>query len=151
MAALGFATAGWSSLSISSSAAPSFSVSINGTDQTSTYPLTFTVASNGNANWHVNASSTQFVNGTHTFPTNASSVVTVPTPPCGSNCPGLTPTGSVVYPVTLPNSGGSSIYSVGGNTDGNFALTATVQVATPANIYTGTYTSTVTLQAVVGP
>ena len=152
LAALGFTTAGWSFVSISSTATPSFSVLLNGADQTPTYLLPFTVSSNNSYNgWHVNASATQFVNGTFTFPTGASRVLAVALPSgCHFNC--LSQTGSIVYPVALPETGGVSIFSAASNNaDGTNTLTATVQVATPANVHTGVYTSTVTLQAVSGP
>jgi hypothetical protein len=144
-------------VSISSPATASFSISLNGADQTPTYALAFTVtntAATKNDGWRVSASATQFTNGTKTFPATASSVVGVAaTGACsGTPCTAVLPSGTVAYPVTLPNSGGIPIYSAALNSgSGTNSLTATVQVAAPANIYAGTYTSTVTLQIVTGP
>lgn len=157
LAALGFATSSLGALTISSGGTAGFSVALNGTDQTATYTLPFTVDANGpgtNNGWNVSASATQFVNGTYTFPADAQSVVGVaaPTTCTGRGCAVPVPSGNVSYPVTLPNTGGSSIYSAASRSGlGTNTLTATVAVAAPANIYTGTYTSTVTLQVASGP
>jgi hypothetical protein len=157
LVALGFAASASAVVSITSTAVPTFSIGLNGADQTATYSLAFTVSSTGSGKangWNVSASATQFVNGTHTFPATAS-VVTAVAPPAtcsGGSCSVPTPSGSVTYPVTLPNTGGSSIYSAAASSGvGDNIMTATVQVAAPANIYGGTYTSTVTLQVVQGP
>ncbi len=157
IAGLGFAASTWGALTISSTATPSFAVALNGTDQAPTYSLAFTVANTGggnNSGWRVNAAATQFLNGTNAFPTTASSVVTVPNPgSCtGGGCNTPTPSGLVVYPVTLPTTGGVAIYNASANTGkGTNVMTATVRVTAPANIIAGTYTSTVTLQVVSGP
>lgn len=157
LAALGFAAAAFAGPTISSTATPSFSVALNGADQTVTYSLPFTISDTGQGHgsgWNVSASSTQFVNGTYTFPTTASSVtgVSAPASCSGGGCSLPTPSGSVTYPVTLPTTGGSSIYSAAANSGAaTNVMTATVQVAAPANIYAGTYTSTVTLQVATGP
>ena len=124
---------------------------------TTVLSLAFTVANTGggnNSGWRVNAAATQFLNGTNAFPTTASSVVTVPNPgSCtGGGCNTPTPSGLVVYPVTLPTTGGVAIYNASANTGkGTNVMTATVRVTAPANIIAGTYTSTVTLQVVSGP
>jgi hypothetical protein len=151
--ALGFATGGLGALSISTPAGATFSVTLSGTDQTATYLLPFTVDSTKADGWNVSASATQFTSGAHTFPANGSSVVAVAPPStCTGSCILPAPTGSVVYPVTLPNTGGASIYNAAvGSGKSTNTMTATVQVQTPANIYAGTYTSTVTLQVAVGP
>jgi hypothetical protein len=157
VAALGFAAAAFAGPTISSTATPSFSVALNGADQTETYQLAFTISDTGSgkaSGWNVSASATQFVNGSYTFPTNATSVtgVSPPVSCSGGNCSLPVPSGSITYPATLPNTGGSSIYSTEANTgEGTNVMTATMQVAAPANIYAGTYTSTVTLQVATGP
>jgi hypothetical protein len=154
---LGFSAGGFGALSITTPATASFSVALDGTDQTPVYqlPITVLLQGQGQANgWHLLASATQFVNGTYTFPATASSVLSV-TPPAscsGGSCALPSPSGSVVYPVTLPNTGGAAIYSATpGSGQGTNIVTANIQVATPANVYAGTYTSTVTVQVVAGP
>ena len=155
LGALGFATGGFGALSVTTPATASFSVALDGTDQTSVYQLPITVTSTGQQNgWHIIASATQFVNGSYTFPATASQILSV-TPPAacsGGSCTLPSPTGSVTYPITLPNTGGASIYnSAIGTGQATNVITANVQVMTPANVYAGTYLSTVTVSIVAGP
>ena len=157
LGALGFAAGGSGALSITTPATAGFSVALDGSDQTPVYQLAVTVTANGSGGqngWHVLVSATQFVNGSYTFPPTASEILSV-TPPAscsGGSCTLPSPSGSVVYPVTLPNTGGAAIYSsAAGAGQGTNVITANVQVATPANVYAGTYTSTVTVQIVAGP
>jgi hypothetical protein len=152
---LGFSAGGFAALSISTPATASFSVALDGTDQTPVYQLPVTVTSNGQQNgWHLLVSATQFANGSYTFPATASQVVSV-TPPAscsGGSCLLPISSGLIVYPVTLPNTGGAAIYSAAsGSGQQTNIMTASVQVSTPANVYAGTYTSTVTVTIVAGP
>jgi hypothetical protein len=158
LGALGFAAGGFGTLTLSvPPGGASFSVTLSGTDQTATYPLTFTtnnVGATSSHGLHLTAPATQYTNGTHTFPETASSVITIPTPTScsGGGCAVPVPSGSVTYPVTLPTTGGVTIFSANpGSAIAINVFTATVGVAAPANIYTGTYTSTVTLSLVQGP
>jgi hypothetical protein len=157
LGALVLAAGGFAAFSITTPATASFSVALDGTDQTPVYQLPITVAATGQGHaggWHLLASATQFVNGTYTFPATASSMLsmTLPTSCSGGGCTVPAPSGSVVYPITLPNTGGAAIYSAAaGSGDGTNVVTANIQVATPANVYAGTYTSTVTVQVVAGP
>src|SRR5947207_1791982 len=93
-------------LSISTSAAPSFSVTLDGTDKTGSYtiPTTVTDATGSSAGWNLTITSTQFTTGggsPHTLSTAASSLTGV-TNSCvgGSTC--TNPTNSVGYPVSVP-------------------------------------------------
>jgi len=137
LAALGFATAGLGALGITTPATASFTVALDGTDQTPVYQLPITVAISGTGHaggWHLLASATQFVNGTYTFPATASSVLsmTLPTSCSGGGCTVPAPSGSVTLPVTLPNTGGAGIYSAAaGSGDGTNVITANIQVARP--------------------
>lgn len=157
LGALALAAGGFGALSITTPATASFSIALNGTDQTPVYQLPITVFLQGqgqNNGWHLLASATQFVNGSYTFPATASAVLsmTLPASCSGGGCALPSPSGSVVYPVTLPNTGGAAIYSATpGSGQGTNVVTANIQVATPANVYAGTYTSTVTVQVVAGP
>src|SRR4051812_25010904 len=78
--ALGLATGGLGAVSLTTPAGATFSVTLNGADQNATYLLPFTVDSNKTDGWNVSASATQFTSGTHTFPANGSSVVSVAAP-----------------------------------------------------------------------
>jgi hypothetical protein len=152
---LGFSAGGFAALSITTPATASFSVALDGTDQTPVYQLPVTVTSSGQQNgWHLLVSATQFVNGSYTFPATASQVVSV-TPPAacsGGSCSLPIASGLIVYPITLPNTGGAAIYSAAsGSGQATNVMTASVQVSTPANVYAGTYTSTVTVTIVAGP
>jgi len=147
------------SLSEVTTAAPSFSVTLNGSDQTPTYtlPMTVTDARGTGAGWNVTITSTQFSTGAggNTLATNASSVQSVSsTCVSGSTC--TNPTNTVTYPLTLP--AGTTpptavkLFNSATNTGmGKFTVTPTVGVFVPANTFAGTYTSTVTLAVVSGP
>jgi hypothetical protein len=147
-------------LSITTAATPSFSVTLDGTDQTASYsvPTTVTDATGSGAGWNLTITSTQFTTGggsPKTLATNASSLTGV-TSSCagGSTC--TNPTNSVTYPVAVP--AGSSpptavkYFNAAVNTGaGQFTNTPSVSVSVPANSYAGSYSSTLTLAAVSGP
>src|SRR3954470_4804033 len=89
------------SLSIATSATPSFSVTLDGTDKTGSYPVPTTVtdATGSNAGWNLTITSTQFTTGggsPSTLATNASSITGV-TNTCATTC--VSPTNSTTYPV----------------------------------------------------
>ena len=132
---------------------PTVGLTLNGNDQSPTYTLTFTLNSTSSS-WHVTITSTRFTSGSHTLPSNASSVTSVTVvPTCsGSTCPvnSITPTVVVPVPPTPPatfydNTGGGS------HGQGTFNIQATIQVAVPANSYVGTYTCTITIAFASGP
>ena len=145
-------------LSISTSATPSFSVTLDGTDKTGSYsvPTTVTDATGSGSGWNLTITSTQFTTGggsPHTLATNASSITGV-TNSCATSC--VSPTNSITYPVGVP--AGSSpptavkYFNAAVNTgQGQFTNTPSVSVSVPANSYSGAYTSTLTLAAVSGP
>ena len=148
------------SLSITTSATPSFSVTLDGTDKTPTYTVPTTVSdatATGNG-WNLTITSTQFTTGggsPHTLATNASSVTGV-----ANSCTGTgtctSPTNSIAYPVGVPAASSPpaavKYYNASANTGmGEFTNTPTVGVSVPATTYAGTYTSTLTLAAVSGP
>jgi hypothetical protein len=148
------------SLGITTSATPSFSVTLDGSDKTPTYtvPTTVTDTTGTGAGWNLTITSTQFTTGggaPKTLATNASTITGV-----NSSCTGTgtctSPTNSIGYPLGVP--AGSSppaavkYFNAAASTGaGEFTNTPTVQVAVPASASTGTYTSTLTLAAVSGP
>lgn len=148
------------SLSISTSATPSFSVTLNGTDQTPTYtvPTTVTDATGSGAGWNLTITSTQFTTGggsPKTLSTSASSLTGV-TNSCVGGVTCTNPTNSVTYPVAVPAAtsppAAVKYFNAAATTGaGQFTNTPTVGVSVPANTLVGTYTSTLTLAAVSGP
>ena len=131
---------------------PTTGLTLNGIDQTVPYTLAFTVNNATSGNWHVTITSTRFATGSHTLSQNASSVtgVTVVSACSGSTCP----VNAIVYPVNLVAGTPATFYdntSGGSHGVGIFNLQATIQVAVPANIYAGTYNSTITIAFASGP
>jgi hypothetical protein len=150
------ATVSAGTLSLSSSAAPSVSYTLNGSDQTQNYTLPMTVvdATGSGAGWNTTITSTTFTAGAKTLSTSASTVTGVNSVCATGTC--TNPTNSVTYNLGVPAAAVAptavKLFNSAVNTGmGSFTLTPTVQVAVPANAYAGTYTSTVTLAAVSGP
>jgi hypothetical protein len=143
----------------------SFATTLNGADTTGSYSLAIPVSytSNGNNNfatngWHITATSTTFT-GTATAKTlsaTASSITAfTDSPGCTlSNC--TDPANSVPYPLVIPAGttapAAISAYSAatGTGTGGN-TLSMQVSVAIPANTFSDTYQSTLTLAVIEGP
>ncbi len=153
-------TAG-ATLSVAGNGSPSFSLTLNGNDQTTTYTLPIQVVdARGLAvggGWNVTVTSTQFSDGAgHTFPTTASTITGV-TSAChtGSTC--TLPTNSVSNSnLALPAGAGPptavKFYNAATATGlGRIDSNATVSVAIPANTIAATYTSTITVAIVAGP
>src|SRR3954469_5741094 len=91
------------SLSIATSATPSFSVTLDGTDKTGSYtvPTTVTDATGSNAGWNLTITSTEFTTGSVTLADDASSITGV-TNTCATTCTAATATGAISYPVGIP-------------------------------------------------
>jgi hypothetical protein len=143
--------------------APSFSLTLNGVDQTPTYPINISVvdargiASGSPGGWNLTITSTTFSDGSgHTFPTNASTITGVISG-CGANSTCTPPANNIANtnlavpaaatapaPVKFENAASGS--GLGTNT-----ITATVQVAVPSNVFAGTYSSTVTVATAATP
>lgn len=153
------ATVNGGSLTLSSSATPSLSVTLNGTDQTPTYtvPAAANDETGSGSGWHLTITSTQFTTGggtPRTLSTSASSITGVTASCTHGTC--TNPTDGTTYPLGVP--AGSTpptavtFYSAAAATGmGDFTLTPTIQVSVPANAYAGTYSSTLTLAVVSGP
>jgi hypothetical protein len=151
----GTITAG--TLSLATSATPSFGVTLDGTDKTATYsvPTTVTDATGSDSGWNLTITSTQFTTGSQTLSTSASTVTGV-TNTCvgGSTCTAAT--NAIGYPVTIPAAAtppaAVKFFNAGAGTGaGKFTNTPAISVAVPANTHAGVYTSTLTLAAVSGP
>ncbi len=147
------------SLSLTTSAAPAFSATLNGSDQTASYtvPTVATDSRGSGAGWNLTITSTQFTTGgatPSTLATNASSITGVTNTCAGGSC--TNPTNSVTYPVGVPAGATAptavKYFNAATSTGkGKFNNTPGVDVFLPADANAGTYSSTLTLSAVSGP
>jgi hypothetical protein len=147
-------------LSLSTTAAPTFSANLNSGDQEKTYtvPLTVNDSRTGEGaglGWNATITSTQFLSGARTLPVNASTVTAVSSS-CANGGLCTNPTNAITYPVALP--AGSTpptavkFYNAAAATgQGTFTTTPTITVAIPQNSFAGTYSSTLTISIVSGP
>jgi hypothetical protein len=150
---------GAATLSVAGVGSPTFALTLNGVDQTTTYTLPVIVidARGSGAGWNLTVTSTQFKDATtHTFPTTASTITAVTTG-CGTSSTCTVPTNSVpntnlavpaatVAPTAVKYLNGATTTGLG-----TINVNATVSVAVPANVFAGVYTSTVTVSIVSGP
>jgi hypothetical protein len=144
-------------LSLSTSAAPTFSATLNGTDLTPTYtvPVTINDATGSGTGWNATITSTQFTTGTKTLATTASSITGV-TSAAAAGTTTTAPTNAITYPLGVPAAATApaavKLFNAAANTGmGQFTLTPTVAVGIPANTFAGSYSSTLTLSSVSGP
>jgi len=143
---------GTAGISLNLPSAPSFSDTIDGTDQTVSYaPVLGIVDARGSgAGWNLTVSATTFSDGSgHTL---AAGNVSAVAQAChsGSSCTAATSSG-ITYPLTLTTTA-AKVFNAAVNTGmGKVDVTPTIQVAIPGNSYAGTYTSTLTLATATGP
>jgi hypothetical protein len=137
------------------SAAP---VTLDGTDQTTTYALGLTVldARGSGAGWNLTITSTLFDDGAgHQLASNASSINAAPTVACiGTHC--TLPSNSITYSVGVPAGSPAPaavkfFNAASGSGLGKFTITPTVTISIPANTIAATYTSTVSVAIVSSP
>jgi hypothetical protein len=148
------------SLSLSTSAAPSFSATLDGSDATSTYELPLTVEdlTGSGDGWNTTITSTQFTTegaDPHTLSASASSLTEVASE-CAKEATCTDPVNAVTYPLTVPAGATApaavKFFNAAAESGlGQFSLTPTVSVSIPADTYAGTYSSTITLASVSGP
>jgi hypothetical protein len=150
-----------STLTATGVGSPTFNLTLNGVDQTTTYALPVSVVDArglaAGGGWNLTITSTTFTDGSgHTFPTTASTMTGVATA-CGASSTCLAPTNAVantnlavpagtVAPAAVKWENAATATGLGTNT-----VTATISVAVPANVFAGTYSSTVTVAIVAGP
>jgi hypothetical protein len=149
-------------LSVASGTPPSFNVTLNGVDQTVNYNLPMVVvdARGGTLGWNLTVTSTTFTDGSagtgHSFAANASTITAV-TPTCGANSTCLLPINNIANTnLGLPGAAGAAVKyfnasSAAGAGRGTIDVDATVAVAIPANVFAGSFTSTVTVAISSGP
>jgi hypothetical protein len=130
---------------------PTLSDTIDGTDQTVTYsPVLGVVDARGTGGgWNLTISSTNYSDGAgHSL---LPGTVTAATQAChtGSTCTAAT--SAIGYPLTITSTAAKLFDAATNSGLGKVDVTPTIQVAIPGNSYAGTYTSTLTLAAAVGP
>lgn len=148
------------SLSLSTLATPSFTATLNGSDQTETYTIPSVLADTrgSGAGWNTTITSTQYTTGgatPRTLATNASTMTALAST-CQASVTCTAETNSVTLPVSVPAAAvaPTAVKYHNAATDtgmGEFDHTPTVSVALPADTFAGSYTSTVTLASVSGP
>jgi hypothetical protein len=126
--------------------APSFTVTLDGTDQAKAFTLGMTATGAFSA-FNVTASATVFTVGTKTL--DRPTVTGVSTGACtGYQCQNATNTIST-YPILLTATA-QKIYSTGA-AQGSIPLTAGLSIAIPGNSFAGAYQSTLTVTIASGP
>ena len=140
-------------------AAPTATITLNGSDQAVTYSFDVTVDGTGISGWNMTVTSTTFATSgspIHRLSTTASTITSVDEA-CASGKICITPpTNCITYPLVLPAGTTAptpaKFYDASVSTGvGTFTMTPTVSVAIPANAYAGTYTSELTLAFSNGP
>ena len=139
--------------------APTFAVTLDGTDQAAAYalPLSVSDTTGTGAGWRLAVTSTPFSTGGVTprlLPESASSI-TAATASCAV-APCTDPVNTVAVPRPIPAGPtppeARTFFNAEANSGmGEFTVTASVRVTVPANAYAGTYTSELTLSVVSGP
>jgi hypothetical protein len=148
-----------STLSVTTSAVPTFSANLDSGDSTPIYtvPLTSTDTRGTGAGWNETITSTQFTTGggsPQTLATNASSLTGVTSSCASGTC--TNPTNAITYPVAVPAAAtpptAVKFFNAAANTGmGKFTTTPTIGVFVPQSSFAGTYTSTLTIAIVSGP
>ena len=144
--------AGTAGISINLPSGPSFSSTLDGTDQTVSYAPVLGVvdARGGGAGWNLEISATTFSDGSgHTL---AAGQVSSITSAChaASTCTAAGSSG-ITYPLTVTGTAAKFFSAALNSGLGKIDVTPTVDVSIPGNAFAGTYTSTVTLAATTGP
>jgi hypothetical protein len=148
-AALAFAGGAAAALSLTVGTAPSFGVSLDGTDQTVPFSFTMTVSGAVNAGWNITASATPFTASGHSL--GLPTVTDVPAGTCiGSSCSNAVDL-ITTYPIALTGSA-QKIYSDEAYAGkGTIPLTANLTMVVGGNAFAGSYASTLTLTIATGP
>jgi hypothetical protein len=126
-------------------------VTLNGDDQTSSFPIVSQVSYTGTnplSGWKVQASATTLLAATRSLPAMR---VTSATYACVTAClASPSPTG-ITYPITLTSTA-QTIYNASAGTGiGVYNVTGTFQISYPANAIPARYSATVTLTGATGP
>ena len=146
---------------LTAAAAAGLDVTLDGADKSVSYTLPLTVpdtrTGTTSAGWSLTITSTQFAvvgSPLRTLPSTASSVTAVGLA-CQVSC-SVNPANTITWPKVVPAGTTAptaiKFFNAGaGSGRGTFTITPTIAVAVPANVYTGSYTSTITTTLVSGP
>jgi hypothetical protein len=132
-------------------------LTLNGLNQTRTASASFDITDNTGGNgWNIAATSTTFKAGAHSLPTTATTVASTPSTACDGGFTCSAPTGSVVYPYTLPAAAAAPtatelVNAATGSGTGHETTSPTFTLAIRSNAYVGAYTSTWTFTLSSGP
>jgi hypothetical protein len=142
---------GSAGVSLTLPANPTFSSTLDGTDQTATFaPVLGVVDARGSgAGWNLTVSATSFSDGAgHTL---APGTITAASAACkaGNSCTAAT--NAISYPLTVSAAAAKFFNAAANSGLGKIDITPTFSIAIPGNAYAGTYTSTLTLATATGP
>ncbi len=137
-------------------------VTLNGTDQSTSYtlPLSVVDARGNGGGWNLTITSTQFTTGganAQTLPATASTITASPTVACNAGSTCSAPVNGVVYSPLVVPAGPTAptavkFFSATANSGlGSFTITPTINLLIPANTYAGSYSSNVSVAVVSGP
>jgi hypothetical protein len=143
---------GTAGISLNLPSGPSFSSTLDGTDQTVSYApvLGLVDARGGGAGWNLQISASTFSDGSgHSL---AAGQVASVSAACkaGSTCTAPSSSG-VTYPLTISGTATKFFNAALNSGLGRIDVTPTIEIGIPGNAFAGTYTSTVTLAATTGP
>ena len=149
---------GGSTLSVSSLNAPTFSLTLNGDDQTSTYQAQVQVIdARGLAvggGWNLTVGASQFSDGAgHTLPATAQTISSV-TSGCHSGSTCTVPTNNVSNTsLAMPTTPSTAKFLNAATATGlgRIDVNVNMSVAVPANTIAASYSSTLTIAVVAGP
>lgn len=129
----------------------SVSATLDGTDQVVTYSLPVAVkdVTGSGAGWNLQISGTPLSDGVTGHPALAQQI-SAASSSCGSGqCTNAA--NSVSLPVAIGSTASKYFNAAANSGMGNMTVTATAQVAVPANTYVGTYSTTLNLSITAGP
>jgi hypothetical protein len=143
---------GTAGVSLNLPSGPSFTSTLDGTDQTVSYSPVLGVvdARGGGAGWNLQISATPFSDGSgHTLAAGAVSSVASACK-AGSTCTAPSSSG-ITYPLTITGTATKFFNAAIDSGLGKVDVTPTIDIGLPGNAYAGSYTSTVTVAATTGP
>ena len=136
----------------------SFSVTLNGLDQTvsANEAIDLGDATGSGAGWNLQATSTTFNSGAHTLSTAATTMTGVPSDACDGGATCSLANNAIAYPYVLPAGAvaplATKFYDAAINSGmGDQTATATWRLTVPASTFAGTYTSTWTITLASAP
>jgi hypothetical protein len=130
---------------------------LDGLDQTLTItmPIVISDTTGSGDGWNVTITSTTFTTGTRSLANNATTVTAI-SAGCHTNSTCILPKNAIKYPLIIPADatapGAVKLFNAASNTGmGQIDLTPIFAVALPANVYAGSYSSTITIAVVDAP